>query len=136
MGDLYPSCPKCQRRGIEVCEHPPDDPPPKPTAEERMRAELVAHREKAIGNYWCWQGDGEDHPESLTCPVLVSADQVREWVAARSKAFEQAAREVNAETLSADPSGLCWSFREGVMPFAVSLEKRLRALAKEQADDS
>ncbi len=30
-------------------------------------------RDKARGDYWAWQGDGEDHLESLKCPVLISA---------------------------------------------------------------
>ncbi len=85
---------KCERCGKDAEDWTSDnclsDPTPKLTAEEKTRAELIAHREKAIGNYWCWQGDAEDHPESLTCPVLVPADQVREWVASRSKAFEEA----------------------------------------------
>ncbi len=40
--------------------------------------ELVAHREKAQGNYWAWQGDGNDHLESLSsqCPVVISAHQL------------------------------------------------------------
>lgn len=40
--------------------------------------ELIAHREKAHGNYWAWQGDGEDHLQSLSshCPVLISAAQL------------------------------------------------------------
>lgn len=27
---------------------------------------------------WVWQGDGSDHPESLTCQVLMTANQVRQ----------------------------------------------------------
>ena len=79
-------------------------PTPELTTEERTwnKLELLAHREKAKGNYWCWQGDGEDHLESLTCPVLVSAAQVRELLAARSKAFEEAAEAVKGLHLKND----------------------------------
>ena len=45
-----------------------------------MRNEIRLHRQKHDGEYWAWQGDEEDHPESLTCPVLVPADTVRGWV--------------------------------------------------------
>lgn len=33
----------------------------------------------AVGRdeYWAWQGDGEDYPESLTCPVVMTAEQLR-----------------------------------------------------------
>lgn len=41
--------------------------------------ELIAHREKQHGNYWAWQGDGNDHLESLSyaCPVVISAVQLQ-----------------------------------------------------------
>ena len=32
----------------------------------------------ANGDYWAWQGDGEDHPESLSCPILIGAYDFRE----------------------------------------------------------
>jgi hypothetical protein len=46
---------------------------------DNARRELVAHREKAQGNYWAWQGNGEDHLESLSfaCPVMISATQLK-----------------------------------------------------------
>lgn len=34
---------------------------------------------------WIWAGDGYDHPESLTCPVVVKPEQVCEWVAAKAE---------------------------------------------------
>lgn len=40
-------------------------------------------RDYAHEAYWCWQGDGEDHPESLTCPVLMSAEDLRSLLADR-----------------------------------------------------
>lgn len=45
---------------------------------DALRRELVAHREKAQGNYWAWQGDGSDHVESLVCPVLIPAEDLKE----------------------------------------------------------
>ena len=38
--------------------------------------QLSLHIDKAKGEYWAWQGDGEDHLESLVCPVLISADDL------------------------------------------------------------
>lgn len=51
----------------------------KEAAEEitRLKAQLSMHRAKANGEYWAWQGDGEDHLESLTCPVLIPAESLR-----------------------------------------------------------
>lgn len=49
---------------------------------ERLRAEFarerkeVAQRIKA-GEYWYWQGDGSDFPESLTCPVIIQPAALR-----------------------------------------------------------
>lgn len=49
------------------------------------------HRMAERGYYWAWQGDGEDRPESLSCPVLVPAAQVRAWIAASATAVEPVA---------------------------------------------
>lgn len=35
------------------------------------------------GEVWHWQGDGYDFPDSLTCPVIMSADTLRALLAAR-----------------------------------------------------
>lgn len=40
-------------------------------------------RRERIGEVWCWQGDGNDHPESLACPVLMSAGQLRKLLASQ-----------------------------------------------------
>lgn len=66
--------------------------------------ELVAHREKAHGNYWAWQGDGEDHLESLSmsCPVVISAEQLKAIINARDSAREelvQCRRELDDEKI-------------------------------------
>lgn len=54
---------------------------------DRLRRQvqaLKAKDEAEFGNYWAWQGDGEDYPDSLTCPVVMSANQLRELLARRS----------------------------------------------------
>lgn len=60
---------------------------PKEVSEEiaRLRAEverLTQERETLLrerkGEVWFWQGDGYDHPESLTCPILIQPDNLRE----------------------------------------------------------
>lgn len=53
---------------------------------DNLDRELVAHREKASGNYWAWQGDEEDHLELLSCPVVILPDALRCIVAAKDKA--------------------------------------------------
>lgn len=42
-----------------------------------LQVRLGEHVQKMAGNYWHWQGDGEDYVESLTCPILISADKMR-----------------------------------------------------------
>lgn len=50
-----------------------------------LQAENKLHRQKAAGEYWAWQGDGEDHLESLTCPVLVPAQELARFQAERDE---------------------------------------------------
>lgn len=54
---------------------------PTPLELASLRRELTAHRDKANGDYWAWQGDGSDHPESLSCPVLIPAADLRTLLA-------------------------------------------------------
>lgn len=43
----------------------------------KLQNEVVAlHRERQ-GEVWYYQGDGEDKLESLTCPVLIEAEDLR-----------------------------------------------------------
>lgn len=42
--------------------------------------ELKVLRRVPDGEVWYWQGDGEDFPESLTCPVIMSAATCRDMV--------------------------------------------------------
>lgn len=56
------------------------------TEEARLLRELTARRDCAEGNFWYWQGDGEDYPESLTCPVLIRAEDLRALLKERDDA--------------------------------------------------
>lgn len=40
------------------------------------------------GEVWHWQGDGHDFPESLACPVIMSAETLRALLAARQPVGE------------------------------------------------
>ena len=44
-----------------------------------LRAEIIMHRDKAKGDYWAWQGDGNDL-ESLVCPVLIHPHDLRQII--------------------------------------------------------
>ena len=47
------------------------------------------HRIK-LDETWYWMGDGEDHLESLTCPVIINAEDLRNLLAdERQKAFRE-----------------------------------------------
>ena len=74
-----------------------------PVCVETMRVERDQWKDRAnnsyragIGEVWHWQGDEYDHPQLLTCPVLMSADQVREFIAMRAR-LTLAERVVKAE---------------------------------------
>jgi hypothetical protein len=56
-----------------------------------LRAELTAHRDKARGDYWAWQGDGNDYLESLICPVLIPAASLRGIIAERAALRQEVA---------------------------------------------
>lgn len=43
------------------------------------------------GEVWHWQGDGHDFPESLVCPVIMSAETLRALLAARQPVGEPVA---------------------------------------------
>lgn len=38
---------------------------------ETLLEEKRRRRQACEGDYWAWQGDGEDHLESLSCPVVI-----------------------------------------------------------------
>lgn len=42
----------------------------------QLKADLATVRTD-YGGVWRWQGDGNDHPESLSCPVVMSAETLR-----------------------------------------------------------
>lgn len=44
---------------------------------------FIRSRDESEGNTWIFMDDGDDHPESLTCPVIISADQLREFLKCR-----------------------------------------------------
>ena len=44
----------------------------------KLKAELNARYAKEIDETWYWQGDGEDHLESTTCPILIEAQGLRD----------------------------------------------------------
>ena len=62
----------------------------------RCRQELAARAAATHGEVWYWQGDGDDHPESLTCPVIITADKLRALLApsAQGRDIPQGARAV------------------------------------------
>lgn len=47
----------------------------------RWREECERHRDKANGDYWGWQNDENNHLESLVCPILISASDLRSLLA-------------------------------------------------------
>lgn len=44
---------------------------------ERLTQERDTYIRLFKNEYWMWQGDGEDHLESLTCPVVISVTKMR-----------------------------------------------------------
>lgn len=49
---------------------------------ERKDCRVISHRING-GEAWLWQGDGDDHLESLTCPVVIRPEQLRSIITDR-----------------------------------------------------
>ena len=75
------------------------------------------HREKAHDNYWAWQGDGDDHLESLSnaCPVLIHSEALREIIRERDRAqaayceLREALREIAEASSNHEPTSAVWA---------------------------
>ena len=55
---------------------------------ERLQQIIKATKEEAAGAYWSWQGDGEDHLQSLTCGVMMQAEHLRLLISAAGNHVE------------------------------------------------
>lgn len=71
---------------------------------------------------WRWQGDGHDDPASLTCPVIMTADTLRGFVADRARVAGLEAQ------LAAAPSGLRVAALLEALKDAADAEHRLGEL--------
>lgn len=56
-----------------------------------LKADNTLHRDKAEGNYWAWQGNDEDHLESLVSPVLIPAKALKKILDDRDTACRRLA---------------------------------------------
>lgn len=66
-------------------------------AKERELRSALEVVKTGIDDVWFWQDDGYDHPKSLSCPVVMHAETVREFVADREalKLLMEAFAQVN-----------------------------------------
>ena len=69
---------------------------------------------------WHWLGDGEDHLESLICPILIEADDLRELLANDKKAGMQEVVEFVSRVEKSEPSCMSWNFRQRWQAFLKS----------------
>lgn len=67
---------------------------------ERRKHQVEILLRERKDEVWIWQNDEEDHPESLTCPVLMSVEHVRAFVADRQRAEQAEARATAALKLA------------------------------------
>lgn len=74
-------------------------------------------------NVWFWQGRG-DHPESLSCPVVMTADTLREFTL-RIAALEKQVEEMRVE--NERWMGLHYRFRTGTHAAVAGLDNDARA---------
>jgi hypothetical protein len=62
---------------------------------DRLRAMVNALEMEREGEVWYWLGDGEDHVESLTCPVLIEAAALRGILGNRSDKLREMVAELD-----------------------------------------
>ncbi len=70
-----------------------------------------AHLDANQGNYWSWQGDGEDHLESLVCPVVIQPRVLEKIIGERVSSKIQLAHEKTLTARARDALALL-----GTMP--------------------
>lgn len=71
---------------------------------DRMKTEFAAIRAATTRDVWYWQGDKYDCPESLTCPVVMTADALRALLAKLAKTED----DLKAEILMSTRTVLDW----------------------------
>lgn len=67
----------------------------------KVQNEIVALRRERDGEVWYWQGDMADRLESLTCPVLIEADDLR-VIFNRAKKAEEECQVLHEKAAGAD----------------------------------
>ena len=81
-----------------------------------LAEECLRMVETAVPNVWLWEGGGENDPESLACPVVMSADTLRGILKERASlydALDLKAREHDAALHEAHANGA----REALAPW-------------------
>lgn len=105
------------RTGILAAPIPPFDSSAKVPALvaeiARKDAEIAELREKKFARFngedcWIFQGDGEDHLESLVCPVVISAHQLSSMFATKAEWRQSAGEAASTWLHQNDPDGLDW----------------------------
>lgn len=80
---------------------------------DSLQEECRQLRQVEGGEVWYWQGDGGDFPESLTCPVVISAETLREWIGKVSKSQKQTSALKIIRTLAGNAK---WALERDRMP--------------------
>jgi len=72
--------------GAELWRPPLGTPPDLPQQKNRTEFMSLMGQRAMEGNFWTYQGDGEDYLESLTCPVIIHPQRLLGIVEAASRA--------------------------------------------------
>lgn len=81
------------------------------TTEEKPKGKKIS-----AGDFWYWHGDGLDNLESITCPILIPAEMLRQLLADRKLSSMAALRNMNSEGMVGE---FIWSLRKGPDDFGM-----------------
>lgn len=90
--------------------------------EQARRIQLRADK----GEVWFWQGDGYDFPESLNCPVIITAMKLQRILAELSQARAELAKCGKENCMGQEVEGCARWVREEKLLAAEAANQRLR----------
>lgn len=88
-----------------------------------LRCELAANRQYSLEEVWFWQRDGQNYPNTLVCPTVIPADQLRAILKAAGYSDETGELRAVAAEWHVEPVAMASKPIEVIRPVMVLGEK-------------